>query len=184
MATTSSNKKRLQRQGDPTVSRPYIADPIYGVPRHNKGLLPWSHVSDRMAQAKVYWVSTVSPDGRPHATPVDGIWLDERLYFGGSAKTRRHRNLAANPAACIHLESASDVIILHGDVQELRNPDHNLAVRLAEASNEKYGYGAKPEDYEKDTTGQTWVFHPRVVIAWKPLMKDATRWIFAQEDEA
>lgn len=177
MATEPSDKKR----GNPTVSRPDI-DPVYGIPKHNKGLLQWSHVRDRMTEAKVYWVSTVSPDGRPHATPVDGLWLDDQLYFGGSPKTRRHRNLAANPAACIHLESASDVVILHGDVQTLRSVDHDLAVKLSDASNKKYDYGAKPEDYENDTTGKTLVFRPRMVLAWRPSMKDATRWTFAQDE--
>lgn len=160
------NKKQAKQTGDPTIDRPNMGDPIYGVPKHNKGLLSWSYVSDRMAQAKVYWVSTVSSDGRPHATPVDGVWLDDRLYFGGSPKTRRHRNLAINPAACIHLESGSEVLILHGDVQALQNPDHDLVVRLSEASNKKYGYGAKPEDYETDTTGKTVVFRPHKVLAW------------------
>jgi nitroimidazol reductase NimA-like FMN-containing flavoprotein (pyridoxamine 5'-phosphate oxidase superfamily) len=148
---------------------------VYGVPKHNKDLLPWSHVSERMAQARVYWVATVDPRGRPHATPVDGLWLDDRLYFGGSPETRRNCNLARNPAACVHLESGSDVLILHGQVHELGPEERELAGRLAEASNAKYGYGSKPDDY---LGGGTFAFTPRKVIAWKPLMKDATRWEF------
>jgi hypothetical protein len=27
----------------------------------------------------VYWICTVSPGGYPHATPVDGLWLDGRM---------------------------------------------------------------------------------------------------------
>jgi nitroimidazol reductase NimA-like FMN-containing flavoprotein (pyridoxamine 5'-phosphate oxidase superfamily) len=156
----------------PKPDRPHI--PGYGIPPNNKGLLPWSVVNERMAEAKHYWVSTVSPDGCPHATPVDGIWLDGQLYFGGAVTTRRHRNLAANPAVCIHLESASDVIILHGDAQELRSPDRALSTRLAKASKEKYGYGPSPEDYEQ--TPGVWVFRPRKVLAWRNFPKDATRW--------
>jgi nitroimidazol reductase NimA-like FMN-containing flavoprotein (pyridoxamine 5'-phosphate oxidase superfamily) len=177
---TTTNDEQSNQEGRPKAERPYI-DSIYGVPKHHKGLLPWSHVSERMAEAKVYWVSTVSPDGRPHATPVDGIWLDDRLYFGGSPKTRRHRNLAANPAVCIHLESGSDVVILHGDAHELGVADHALAVRLSEASNKKYGYGTKPEQYEAEAASGIWVFHPRVVFAWRQFMKDATRWTFPPE---
>jgi nitroimidazol reductase NimA-like FMN-containing flavoprotein (pyridoxamine 5'-phosphate oxidase superfamily) len=120
-----------------------------------------------------YWVCTVSPDGRPHATPVDGLWIEDQLYFGGSARTRRHRNLAANPAACIHLESGTDVVILHGEAHELRAPDRSLTVRLAEASARKYGYGLKPEDFG---AGGTFVFRPRWALAWKQFPKDATRW--------
>src|SRR5262245_42608671 len=94
----------------PTASRPYM--PGYGLPKSKTDLLPWSHVSTRMAEAQHYWLCTVDPDGRPHATPVDGLWLDDRLYFGGNPQTRRNRNLAGNPAVCIHLEGAMEVVIL------------------------------------------------------------------------
>lgn len=108
---------------------------------------------------------------------MDGIWLDDRLYFGGSPKTRRQRNLAANPAVCAHLESGSDVVILHGEVRAKR-PDHALALRLAAASAQKYGYGQKPEDYEKTDVS---VMRPRIVCAWTALPKDATRFEFPDE---
>lgn len=160
----------------PKVSRPSLPRE-YGVARGTKGLLPWSHVSARMERAPHYWICTVDPSSRPHATPVDGIWLDDRLYFGGSPKTRRQRNLAANPSVCVHLESGSDVVILHGEVRAER-PDHALAVRLAKASAQKYGYGQKPEEYEK--TAVT-VMRPRIAFAWTALPKDATRFEFPDE---
>ena len=176
MATTkrSPKKKPESQDGGPKVSRPHI--PGYGIPKDAKGLLPWSHVAERMEKAMHYWISTVSPDSHPHATPVDGLWLDDRLYFGGGTQTRRHRNLMENPAVCVHLESATDVIILHGDAVELRAPDRELAVRLSEGSKKKYGYGPKPEDYEK--AEGVFIFRPRMVLAWKQFPKDATRWHF------
>jgi hypothetical protein len=161
----------------PVASRPQL--PVeYGVSGSTKGLLPWSHVTDRMTKAPHYWMSTVGPDGRPHATPVDGIWLEDRLYFGGSPNTRRQRNIAANPAVCVHLESATDVIILHGEARQER-PDRALAMRLATASAKKYGYAPKPEEYE---TGGVHVFRPRVAFAWTHLPKDATRWHLPDDD--
>lgn len=160
------------------VDRPHTPGPDYGIPTSTKGLLPWQHVSDRMAAARYYWISTVGPDGRPHATPVDGVWLDDQLYFGGSPATRRHRNLATNPAVCIHLESGSDVVILHGDAVPLGVPVQALAVRLSEATLQKYGYGPKPEEYAASPAG-TYVFRPRRVFAWKAFPKDVTRWQIA-----
>jgi nitroimidazol reductase NimA-like FMN-containing flavoprotein (pyridoxamine 5'-phosphate oxidase superfamily) len=132
-----------------------------------------------MASAMHYWICTVSPDGRPHATPVDGLWLDDQLYFGGSPKTRRNRNLAANPAVVVHPDNAMDVVILHGEAEELRAPDRSLTTRLAEASVKKYGCGPKPEDF---AAGGTYVFRPRMVLAWKQFPKDATRWRFHDGD--
>jgi hypothetical protein len=169
----ASKKTPVHRASAPAASRPRIPA-VYGIPRHDKGLLSWSHVSDRLATAMHYWVSTVSPDGRPHATPVDGVWLDDQLFFGGDPQTRRSRNLAANPAVCIHLESGSDVVILEGDAP-LRTVDRALAIRLAEASTRKYGYAPSPDDY---AASGVHVFRPRVVFAWKQFPQDATRWRF------
>lgn len=160
--------------GAPRAGRPQIVG--YGIPKDKKGLLPWSHVAERMTAAQHYWIGTTGLDGQPHATPVDGLWLEDRLYFGGSPQTRRHRNLVANPAVCVHLESGSDVVILRGEAQELRPLAHDLAVRLAEASVKKYGYGFKPEELEAGGAA-VFRFRPRVVLAWKQFPKDATRWI-------
>jgi nitroimidazol reductase NimA-like FMN-containing flavoprotein (pyridoxamine 5'-phosphate oxidase superfamily) len=170
-AKRNSKEKQTSHVSGPIASRPHIPD--YGIPKDKKGLLPWSHVSERMAKATHYWVCTVDPDGRPHATPVDGLWLDDQLYFGGSPKTRRNRNLAANSAVAVHLESAMDVVILHGDAHELRAPDRSLAIRLSEASVKKYGYGPRPEDF---AAGGTFVFRPQMALAWTKFPKDATRW--------
>jgi len=172
-AARRSSKKTQLHRSEPAGTRPRMP-PGYGVPKHNKGLLPWSHVDDRMTKARQYWVCTVSPDGRPHSTPVDGLWIDGRLYCGGSPLTRRHRNLIANPSVCVHLESATDVIILHGEARELRAPGRALAARLAEGTREKYGYAMRPEYYEK--AEGVFEFRPRVVLAWSHFPKDVTRW--------
>jgi len=146
------------------------------MPKHNKGLLPWSHVTERMTQALHYWIGTVGSDGRPHVTPVDGLWFGNQLYFSGSAQTRRNRNLAANQAVSVHLDGTMDVVILHGNAY-LQKPDHALALQLTKASAEKYGYAPSPEDYEKMGV---YIFRPRTVLAWKQFPKDATRWQFSE----
>lgn len=173
MPTTkrASKKKPPSTEAGPKASRPDMQG--YGIPEDTKGLLPWSHVEERMSKAMHYWICTVSPGGRPHSTPVDGLWVDGKLYFGGSPTTRRHRNLAENSAVCVHLENCLDVVILHGDAQELHAVDVALTIRLAAQSKEKYGWGPKPEDYAK---GGVFVFSPRMVLAWKQFPKDVTRW--------
>ena len=155
----------------PQASRPSVPAE-YGFPKGTKGLLPWSHVVDRMTQSRYYWIATVDPGGRPHATPVDGVWLDDRLYFGGSPKTRRNRNLAQNPATCVHLENVLDVVILQGDTELVLLTRAEIE-SLMEATKEKYGYAPPIEMYEKNGVQR---FRPSVVFAWKDFAKDATRW--------
>lgn len=176
-AKQGSKKKPVKQKQGPKTDRPKMPT-VYGIPKDKKGLLPWAHVSERVAKSRHYWVATVDPNGRPHSTAVDGLWVDDQLYFGGNPTTRRHRNLIANPAVCVHLESATDVVVLYGDAREVR-ADRLLSARLAEASKEKYGYGPPPGAYE---SGGVWVLKPRKVIAWTQFPKDCTRWRFDNDD--
>ena len=56
----------------------------------------WSQARDELASAEVYWLSTVRPDGRPHVTPLLGIWLDGALYFCTGPEERKAKNLSEN----------------------------------------------------------------------------------------
>ena len=172
-----SKKNQSSPTTNPVTSPPRIPEE-YGVPKNNKGLLPWSHVNERMTQAMHYWICTVGSNGHPHVTPVDGLWLEDKLYFGGSPNTQRNRNLEANAAVSVHLDSSDDVVILHGDAH-LQMPDHELAVQLSKASTEKYGYGPGPEGYESSGVH---VFRPLTVFAWKQFPKDVTRWQFSNSE--
>ena len=128
---------------EPKASRPYVPD--YGIPESAEGMLPWSHVLTRLTESLNYWVCTVDAGGRPHATPVWGVVLDDTLYFDGSPETRRGRNIAANPAVAVHLESGTDVVILHGDAREIHGAGQDFYVRLAAAYSAKYkSLGLRP----------------------------------------
>src|SRR5581483_11367565 len=115
---------------EPRRSRPLMPEG-YGVPETEEGLLPWSWAVERLERARNFWFSTTRPDGRPHAMPAWGVWLDGALYFEGSPETRRARNLAANPALVVHLESGDEVVILEGEAQAASPPPRALAARLA-----------------------------------------------------
>jgi hypothetical protein len=54
MTTTkrSAKKKQANQEKGPSASRPYI--PGYGIPKHNKGLLSWPDVSERINSARHY----------------------------------------------------------------------------------------------------------------------------------
>ncbi len=151
----------------------------YGIPQSAEGLLPWSFVSEHMAKALHYWIATVGPHSHPHATPVWGMWLDDTFYFDGSPETRRGRNMAANPNVAVHLESASEVVILHGWVEQLRGVDHRpLTLRLAPLYAEKYAAQNYHPDPKQWDGGGLYVLHPRSVLAWSKFPDTVTRWVF------
>lgn len=162
----------------PKASRPHI--PGYGIPEGEEGMLPWSKVSERLESARNYWIGTTRPDGRPHAVPVWGAWVDGALYFEGGG--RKARNLAANPAVAVHLESGDDVVILEGVVEEISRPDRALFARIDDAFAAKYEY--KPSDNLKSAEddpypkGGLYAVRPHVVFAWSRFPVDATRFRF------
>jgi pyridoxine/pyridoxamine 5'-phosphate oxidase len=57
----------------------------------------WGQGRSELQDAEVYWLSTVRPEGRPHVTPLLGIWLDGALYFCTGPDERKAKNLARNP---------------------------------------------------------------------------------------
>jgi Pyridoxamine 5'-phosphate oxidase len=149
----------------------------YGVPRTTQGLLPWSHVEQRLTDAKNYWVSTSGPGGRPHAMPIWGGYVDGTLYVEGSPMTRRGRDLAQNPQVAVHLESGDDVVALEGIAEHLTSgPDPEVGERLAAAMTAKYtGYSPSPHDWD---SGGLYAIRPRVAFAWRQFPKDCTRFRF------
>ena len=95
------------------IGRPFIAK-SYGIAAGDAGLMDWSWVDAQMANSRNYWIGSTRPDGRPHVSPVWGVWLGGALYFGGDVQARRSRNLAANPQVVAHLESGDEVVMIEG----------------------------------------------------------------------
>lgn len=101
----------------------------------------WAEARRRLAEAELYWLSTVRPDGRPHVTPLISVWLDHALYFCTGATERKAKNLAQNPhciltTGCNALNEGLDVVV-EGDALRVSH-DAKLR-RIAEAYESKYG---------------------------------------------
>lgn len=162
----------VQRQHEPPASRPK-APAGYGFSRGPEGLLPWSHAAERLERARNYWLVTATPEGRPHATPVWGVWVDGALYIDGHPASRWARDLASNPTVVVHLESGDDVVIVEGTAEDLVT-DSQLGTRIVDAWNAKYGRLA-PEP----VTSGLFCLRPHAVRAWSnPSLEDGTRWQF------
>jgi nitroimidazol reductase NimA-like FMN-containing flavoprotein (pyridoxamine 5'-phosphate oxidase superfamily) len=146
--------------------------PGYGLPRGAKGLLPWTWAEERLRRSHNYWVVTVRPDGRPHAMPVWGIWIDARFYFSTGRDSRKARNLASNPACTICTEQTSEAVIVEGTAAEVSDP-----ARLKQLAPV---YGRKYKPWTLDTgLGPVLEVRPRVVFGMREkTFKDATRWMF------
>jgi general stress protein 26 len=149
----------------------------YGVPADADGMLPWEFVEQRLEAAPNYWVTTVGPGGAPHARPVDGVWVDGALCFGGSPKTRWVRNLQSNAQVSVHLPHDDEVVILEGTAEFVTDAGHPVATPSGRASRAKYpqyyGGGEDPPPFRP-----FWMLRPSVVYAWSlsGFPGNVTRW--------
>jgi predicted enzyme related to lactoylglutathione lyase len=101
----------------------------------------WNEASAQLETAEVYWLSTVRSDGRPHVTPLLGLWLDKAFFFSTGPDERKARNLTRN-ASCVvttgnnRLTEGTDLVL---EGRALRVTDDVELQRLADAYEAKYG---------------------------------------------
>ena len=85
----------------------------YGAPDR-----PWSQVQACLDQDKGRvrraWLSTTCPDGTPHTMPLSAIWFDGAFYFNSGARTRKGRNLAANPRSVLTFSAGGFDLVFQG----------------------------------------------------------------------
>jgi len=157
---------------EPVAEKPDIP-PEYGNPTQR---LEWAEVERRLESATVYWIASTRSDGRPHVVPRDGMWLEGRLYYGGSSATVHHRNVTHNPHVAVHIGDGHEAIIVEGAV-EIETPSEAMAERLSAESLSKYPrYGRiDPSMY----LGGVSVLRPHRVLAWTDFTENATRFTFA-----
>jgi len=160
--------------GEPVAQRPHA--PGYELPESADGLLPFAWARERLAAATTWWVATVRPDGRPHAMPIWGAWVEDRGYLLGQLTARWARNLLTNPAIVIHIQGGEDVVIVEGDARLLTAPDSVVLERV------RTGFAKYQASHGNTVDAAAWVgkgfweVTPRVVFGFSDYVTDATRW--------
>ena len=105
----------------PISQRPAMSD--YGVPADPAGTLPFEWARERLVANRNYWVVTVDPAARPHATPVWGLWdTDDTFWFSCAPSAFKARNLRANPYVAITTDSTVEFVSVEGVATELSAP--------------------------------------------------------------
>jgi len=157
----------------PRVSRPHMPD--YGIlgPDEGAGLLAFEWAEQRLVASRNYWLSTVRPDGRPHAMPVWGVWVDSALYFDTAPSSRKGRNLAQNAACVLTTESAHEAVIVEGTASRVQDATTRAHVHARYQA--KYAQAAPPP-------GALYAVVPHRVFAFiedkDQFQSTATRWTF------
>lgn len=148
---------------------------------------PWSEARDQLDAAKIYWLSTVRPDGRPHVTPLLAVWLDEALHLCAGESERKVKNLDHAPhciltTGCNTYDRGLDLVV-EGEAERVR--DGARLQRIADAYEAKYGsewrFTVRGEALHHDG-GEALVFAVAPVVAFGFGRGDTpsqTRWRFS-----
>src|SRR5262245_52173164 len=118
----------------PVPERPTF--PGYGISAAPEGLLPWDWAVARLTGSHNYWLATTNADGSPHLAAVWAVWFDGQLYFSTGARSRKGRNLAADPRCTLSPESAVESVVVRGVARPVTDPDERE--RLSRVYADKY----------------------------------------------
>jgi nitroimidazol reductase NimA-like FMN-containing flavoprotein (pyridoxamine 5'-phosphate oxidase superfamily) len=132
-----------------------VIDPRYG--DASAPAPPWADIERLLTDAQLYWIITVRADGRPHATPLVGVWQDGAFAFCTGPDEQKHRNLEADPRVAVTTGSTGangwgsgkDVVV---EGTAVRVTDAAELQGLADAWFDKYG-----EDWKFEVRGQEFV---------------------------
>ncbi|UQI46434.1 pyridoxamine 5'-phosphate oxidase family protein [Streptomyces sp. HU2014] len=148
----------------------------------------WQDAVAALARAEVYWLTTVRPDGRPHVTPLIGVWTEGALYFSTGVDERKARNLRDNPrvvltTGCNRLDEGFDLVV-EGEAARVTGAPRLRA--LAEAWEAKYSaewhFEVEEGGFVSSVAGEVLVFEvaPRTAFGFrKGELYSQTRWRFA-----
>ncbi|TDC91381.1 pyridoxamine 5'-phosphate oxidase family protein [Actinomadura sp. 7K507] len=78
--------------------------------------VPWATAAEVLESAQLFWITTVRSDGRPHVTPLVGVWLGEELHFTTGREEQKALNLSGNPrvamiTGCNRWDEGLDVVV-------------------------------------------------------------------------
>jgi hypothetical protein len=162
---------------EPTASRPYWPDALQNPLDATTGLKPWSWALERLEKSHNYWISTARP-AHPHLMVVWGIWWENAFWFSTGPRTRKAKNIAADPHCVIGTEKADEAIILEGIAQEIK--DRAVWKQVAGPYDRKYGGDILP--LLEASGGCIFRVEPRVAFGQdehaENFTEAATRWTF------
>src|SRR3954454_22679172 len=121
------------------------ADPTAEIDRRfsapDAGATPWAEVASALEGAELYWLTTVRADGRPHVTPLIGLWHDGPVHFCTGPREQKPRTLEANRNVALTTGNNTWAeglgVVVEGAV--LRVVEHDALQRLADGYEAKYG---------------------------------------------
>ena len=147
-------------------------DPRFGDPAATAP--EWESVERLLATAELYWLTTVRTDGRPHTTPLLGVWHDGAFAFCTGVGEQKHVNLWHSGRVTVvtgrNTWRAGTDVVVEGVAHRVEGRDRLRP--LAQAWRDKYGadwaWEADDEGFVAGDGSRPWVYvvPPAKVIAF------------------
>lgn len=142
-------------------------------------LRAWEEVAALIASSPNYLLATTSADALPHVRPVDGVFVEDTLCFGGSPETRWVRHLERGSGVTAALPDPDQAIVIEGSAEQVTDAEHPLVAAVIEANVAKY-----PQYFTTESPTPSvpfWVLRPSRIYAWTltGFPSRATRFDFA-----
>ena len=77
---------------------------------------------ERLEREQHIWLATVRPTGRPHLVPLWFVWAGGGIHLCVAGASVKVRNLVANPAVALALESGGAPVVVEGEAALLARP--------------------------------------------------------------
>lgn len=100
---------------------------VRNLDRYGNPVIAWSRVHELLTSGPKgplagFFLGTVDADRRPHAAGIGAVWHDGDLYFTSGPRTRKARNLAANPGCTIAVKFPGLDLTLEGTAAKVSEP--------------------------------------------------------------
>src|SRR5690606_14276058 len=137
---------------------------------------------ERLAANRNYWGVSVDPAGRPHSTPVWGLWHSgDAFWFSCAPSARKARHLRADPHAGATTHDSARFRAVEGAAAELAPPPE-----VARGWAEKYDEPGDPakvaESIEFFVAHASFRVSPRKAVGMieceEEFAEKATRWVW------
>jgi hypothetical protein len=116
---SSGRARRLLYMADREPIDTKNLDDLYG-----SETMPWSLARDQLAAGPPgmevpMFLGTTRPDGRAHAAGIGAVWHDGDFFFVTGPRTRKARNVAANPACTISMRLEGLDLVVEGTAERV-----------------------------------------------------------------
>jgi hypothetical protein len=151
----------------------------YGVPKTERGLMPWATTRKILEGARSYWLVTIDADGKPHLVGQWGAWIEERWYLGAartrSAPETSRRSHGSRWAPNLGRPQSWWKAVLRGFHRWSARPPSGSRSSTGEYGR-IYKYRPRPEQWDKGG----YVLTPAKVLAWdvRGFPRSVTRYLF------